>query len=196
MQAIDQRCIWFAEYLKCEPSLVQKSYEESGAISLLDRIAVTELNANIKHLERAAKLINEAIHELDKLSEIEKLSQNLAETVIIDDLNKITPALVSIIQSRKILKSDNDNMGGKNELAHAIAMMTIKIFESANWPITFGVNDATGKPTTNYGKAVQRALEIFDVKSDRKPITKAHPFPQYADWHAPAKATFKKHSRG
>ena len=105
MQAIDQRCICFAEYLKCEPSLVQKSYEESGAIRLLDRIAVTELNANIKHLERAAKLINEAIQELDKLSEIEKLSQNLAGTVIIDDLNNITPALVSIIQSRKILKS-------------------------------------------------------------------------------------------
>ena len=104
-------------------------------------------------------------------------------------MNKITPALVSIIQSRKILKSDNDNKGGK-ELAHAIAMMTIKIFESANWPITFGVNDATGKPTTNYGKAVQRALEIFDVKSDRKPINKAHPFPQYADWYAPA-ATFE-----
>lgn len=196
MDAIDQRCIWFAEYLKCEPSLVQKHYEESGAIRLLDRIALTELNANIQRLERAANLINEAIQELDKLHEIEQLSQNLAGTVIIDDLNKITPALVSIIQDRKILKSQNDNIGGKNELAHAIAVMTIKIFESANWPITFGVNDATGKPTTNYGKAVVKALEIFDVKSDRKPITKAQPFPQYADWHAPAKAKFKKYRRG
>jgi len=196
MDAIDQRCIWFAAYLNCEPSLVQKHYEESGAIRLLDRIALSELNANIQRLERAANLINQATQELDKLCEIEKLSQNLAETVIIDDLNNITPALASIIKYRKILKSQNNNIGGKNELAHAIAMMTIKIFESANWPITFGVNDATGKPTTNYGKAVLKALEIFDVKSDRKPITEARPFPQYADWHAPAKATFKKYRRG
>ena len=30
MYAIDQRCIWFAEYLKCEPSLVQTSMRKVG----------------------------------------------------------------------------------------------------------------------------------------------------------------------
>lgn len=193
MDAIDQRCIWLAEYLGCEPILVQTAYENSGAISLLDRIAVTELNKDIQRLERAAKLISKAIEELDKLSIDEQLSQNISGTVIINDLNKISPVLDTIIHSRKTLKSENSNNGGKNELAHAIATMTLEIFENANWPITFGVNDATGKPTTDYGKAVVKALEIFDVKSDRKPITNIQPFPQYADWHAPAKAIYRKY---
>ena len=53
MYAIDQRCIWFAEYLKCEPSLVQTSYEESGAIRLLDRMDSIELKSDLDYLSDA-----------------------------------------------------------------------------------------------------------------------------------------------
>ena len=79
MDAVDQRCVWFSEYLQCDPLLVQQAYELSGAIRMLDRIESKELKSDIEYLNDALSHATKAASELEKLSNNEQITQTLAE---------------------------------------------------------------------------------------------------------------------
>ena len=188
MYAIDQRCIWFAEYLKCEPSLVQKSYEESGAIRLLDRMDSIELKSDLDYLNDALSHAKKAANALDQLSNNEQITQTLAEGLILKQLNETIVKLQSAINSRRQLNNESPNSSGRNDKAHALANMTIRIFKISGWNISFGTHPVSGDPNTNYCKAVKRALEIFDARSrNTKNDT------SIANWKSPALEEFKKY---
>ena len=188
MYAIDQRCIWFAEYLKCEPSLVQKSYEESGAIRLLDRMDSIELKSDLDYLNDALSHAKKAANALDQLSNNEQITQTLAEGLILKQLNETIVKLQSAINSCRQLNNESPNSSGRNDKAHALANMTIRIFKMSGWNISFGTHPVSGDPNTNYCKAVKRALEIFDARSrNTKNDT------SIANWKSPALEEFKKY---
>ena len=188
MQAIDQRCIWFAEYLKCEPSLVQKSYEESGAIRLLDRMDSIELKRDLEYLNDALSHTKKAANELDQLSNNEQITQTLAEGLILKQLNETIDKLQSAIHSRRLLNTESPNSSGRNDKAHALANMTIRIFKMSGWNVSFGTDPVSGDPNTNYCKAVKKALEIFDARS-----TNVRNDTLIANWKSPALEEFKKY---
>ncbi len=79
MDAVDQRCVWFSEYLLCDPLLVQQAYELSGAIRMLDRIESKELKSDIEYLNDALLHATKAASELENLSNNEQITQTLAE---------------------------------------------------------------------------------------------------------------------
>ena len=188
MQAIDQRCIWFAEYLKCEPSLVQKSYEESGAIRLLDRMDSIELKRDLEYLNDALSHTKKAANELDQLSNNEQITQTLAEGLILKQLNETIDKLQSAIHSRRLLNTESPNSSGRNDKAHALANMTIRIFKMSGWNVSFGTDPVSGDPNTNYCKAVKKALEVFDARSSN-----VRNDTLIANWKSPALEEFKKH---
>ena len=188
MQAIDQRCIWFAEYLKCEPSLVQKSYEESGAIRLLDRMDSIELKRDLEYLNDALSHTKKAAHELDQLSNNEQITQTLAEGLILKQLNETIDKLQSAIHSRRLLNTESPNSSGRNDKAHALANMTIRIFKMSGWNVSFGTDPVSGDPNTNYCKAVKKALEVFDARSSN-----VRNDTLIANWKSPALEEFKKY---
>ena len=188
MQAIDQRCIWFAEYLKCEPSLVQKSYEESGAIRLLDRMDSIELKRDLEYLNDALSHTKKAANELDQLSNNEQITQTLAEGLILKQLNETIDKLQSAIHSRRLLNTESPNSSGRNDKAHALANMTIRIFKMSGWNVSFGTNPVSGDPNTNYCKAVKKALEVFDARSSN-----VRNDTLIANWKSPALEEFKKY---
>lgn len=188
MQAIDQRCIWFAEYLKCEPSIVQKSYEESGAIRLLDRMDSVELKRDLEYLNGALSHTKKAANELDQLSNNEQITQTLAEGLILIQLNETIDKLQSAIHSRRLLNTDSPNSSGRNDKAHALANMTIRIFKMSGWNVSFGTDPVSGDPNTNYCKAVKKALEIFNARSSN-----VRNDTLIANWRSPALEEFKKY---
>lgn len=188
MQAIDQRCIWFAEYLKCEPSLVQKSYEESGAIRLLDRMDSIELKRDLEYLNDALSHTKKAANELDQLSNNEQITQTLAEGLILKQLNETIDKLQSAIHSRRLLNTESPNSSGRNDKAHALANMTIRIFKMSGWNVSFGTDPVSGDPNTNYCKAVKKALEVFDARSSN-----VRNDTLIANWKSPALEEFKKY---
>ena len=188
MQAIDQRCIWFAEYLKCEPSLVQKSYEESGAIRLLDRMDSIELKRDLEYLSDALSHTKKAANELDQLSNNEQITQTLAEGLILKQLNETIDKLQSAIHSRRLLNTESPNSSGRNDKAHALANMTIRIFKMSGWNVSFGTDPVSGDPNTNYCKAVKKALEVFDARSSN-----VRNDTLIANWKSPALEEFKKY---
>lgn len=188
MYAIDQRCIWFAEYLKCEPSLVQTSYEESGAIRLLDRMDSIELKSDLDYLSDALSHAKKAANALDQLSNNEQITQTLAEGLILKQLNETIVKLQSAINSRRQLNNESPNSSGRNDKAHALANMTIRIFKMSGWNISFGTHPVSGDPNTNYCKAVKKALEIFDARTVRGASDQ-----KVAYWHSPASSEFRKY---
>ena len=188
MQAIDQRCIWFAEYLKCEPSLVQKSYEESGAIRLLDRMDSIELKRDLEYLNDALSHTKKAANELDQLSNNEQITQTLAEGLILKQLNETIDKLQSAIHSRRLFNTESPNSSGRNDKAHALANMTIRIFKMSGWNVSFGTDPVSGDPNTNYCKAVKKALEVFDARSSN-----VRNDTLIANWKSPALEEFKKY---
>ena len=188
MQAIDQRCNWFAEYLKCEPSLVQTSYEESGAITLLDRMDSVELKSDLQYLSDALSHTKKAANELKQLSNNEQITQTLAEGLILKQLNETIVKLQSAVNSRRQLNNESPNSSGRNDKAHALANMTIRIFKVSGWSISFGTHPVSGEPNTNYCKAVKRALEIFDARSSNTKNDTS-----IANWKSPALEEFKKY---
>ena len=83
---------------------------------------------------------------------------------------------------------DSPGNSGRNDKAHALANMTILIFERAGWNISFGTDPVSGDPNTNYCKAVKKALEIFDARTEPGALGQ-----EVAHWHSPALSEFRKY---
>ena len=188
MAAVDYRCVLFAEYLPCDPLLVQEAYELSGAIRLLDRIESKELKSDIEYLNDALSHASKAASKLEKLSNNEQITQTLAEGMILNQLQETIYKLQTAINSRRQLDLESPGNSGRNDKAHALANMTILIFESAGWNISFGTDPVSGDPNTNYCKAVKKALDIFDARTE--PGASGQ---KVADWHSPASSEFRKY---
>ena len=74
---IDSRCMQFAEYLKCDPKIVQSHYLLTGASISIDSSQNKELKADLERLYKAKKYTERVLDELTKLSEIAKATQLL-----------------------------------------------------------------------------------------------------------------------
>lgn len=184
---VDQRCIWFAEYLHCDAQLVQTAYQISGAIKALDAEDNAKLKTDTEKLQSAKKYLKKTVTELHLISESEKLTQNLLDVNIIEDTENLLSRLSELVRSREFLTEANTAKGGKNIKAHKIASMVLHIFLESGWSITYGVSPINGEPTTNFGKAVQKAFQIFDTRSRQTEISK------YADWQAPTLKIYREY---
>ena len=77
MDAIEQRCIWLAEYLQCNPQIVHSHYLKTGADTAIDSSQNDELKADLENLYIAENHAAKVLNALTKLSEISKTTQLL-----------------------------------------------------------------------------------------------------------------------
>ena len=184
---IDQRCIWLSQYLNCDAELVQTAYQISGAIKALDAQDNAQLRIDTEKLQSAEKYLQKTVTELHGISENEKLTQTLLNKNITKEAENLLSKLSEIVTSREFLAKENTAKGGKNIKAHKIAYMVLHIFLKRGWNIRYGVCPNTGEPTTNFGKAVQKALQLFDTQSIRNESSR------YANWQAPTLKIYREY---
>ena len=154
-----------AKALSCKSNLVQKHYDQFGISSALDVRDSARLQEEYKRLETAWKSISSALVSINNLSDFEKGIMKLEGRDSAAELREIQDFLLETIVHRVKLKEINSSQGGKNHKAHLVAEMVAAIFEELRRPInaakTSGSrNQAANAPSSEFGKAVQEALQI------------------------------------
>ena len=193
MDYIDQRCTLFAQDLRCPPEIVQKAYIDSGADTLLDRFDKTYQNKDITYLTDALKHLRKASSALEKVSDKETVTQMLADGIILNDLIIIEERLSCAVEARKEFNTFSPGIAGKNDRAHAVANMVLRVFIALGWKITFGKEPISAAPNTAFCKSVKSGLKIFDVQAEIQFDNRGQPIFKLADWHAPALSEFRKY---
>ena len=90
--------------------------------------------------------------------------------------------------------SKSKSVGSRNKKADAIAELLAQIFIKLDRPITFGVSSMSTKnlPSTDFGRAVQKGLEIFHVYGFPVDENGKNELGPRANWRAPAERAFQK----
>ena len=189
---IDSRCMQFAEYLKCDPKIVQSHYLLTGASISIDSSQNKELKADLERLYKAKKYTERVLDELTKLSEIAKATQLLGGPQINVMAAELFKNLNGLIASEEQFRAKNTARGGTNAKSHLIAKVVECVFDELGWKVSFGGPTNGKDPRTRFCKAVYAAIRIFDIKSRAKPNSKQnnHENSDYADWQSPCKAIY------
>ena len=196
---IDFRCRRLAEYLECDPRMVQIHYLTTGASIAIDSSQNDELKSDLERLYKAKKYTEKVLDELSKLSKIAKATQLLGGPQINVMTAELYENLQGVILSSEQLRADNTAKGGINIKAHLIAKVAECVFDELGWDVSFGGPTNGNDPRTKFCKAVYSAIRIFDVKSRTKPNSSqiTHEDNDYADWQSPCKAIYQNRlSRG
>lgn len=87
------------------------------------------------------------------------------------------PQIQNFIEALKVDQSQYENSilrsrGGRRFDADTIAFGVGSLFEDLNLPITFGTMPTSDEPSTDFGKAVQFALQAFGIDSHWRNVAK------------------------
>lgn len=198
-ETIDIRCKMLADYLECDPKIVQRYYDSTGASVAIDSSQNADLKADLENLHSAKRYLEKALDKLSKLSEIEKATQLLGSAPINIMAANLHANLQNVILSNESLRAENTALGGRNTKAYLIAKTVECVFDEVGLDISFGGPTNDKKPRTRFSKAVHEAIQIFEVKSRLKPNTNQvdHTDADYADWQSPCKSIYlNRLSRG
>ena len=192
-ETLDIRCKRLADYLNCDPKIVQRYYLSTGASVAIDSSQNDELKADLEKLRIAKRYVEKALDKLNKLSKLEKATQLLGGSPINVTAANLYANLQNVILSNENLREENTALGGRNTKAHLIAKMVECVFDEVGWEISFGGPTNDKEPRTKFTKAVHAAIRIFEVKSRQKPNTNQidHKDADYADWQSPSKAIYQ-----
>ena len=183
-----------AEALVCKPELVRNVWQELQLDSFEDVHNIKQLAEIVKTYNQMKKLTNKLLELYESLPEEERqrliveahlLNDAAGENKLARALNSIKEELSNLINHRDHVKERNPSKGGKDHKADQLAEFVAKIFEETNRPITYGHRDT--EPTTDFGRAVQKTLEICEAKLlDRD--YKIH----LSNWRQPAHKAFAR----
>ena len=195
--------IALASYLNCNPELVEHYVDLAGCwieataenIKEDKRVAVIYADA-LKLVERAKKKL--ATLPNDELRILELAGSNMLKVTDALELE-----LSSISKHRNEITKRENIVGNRNPLAYKLADAVSAIFKYLERPITFGVSPSNNdEPSTEFGRAVQKAFEFFYVYKPTRPLTDDQKSerkndgkwtPVIASWRDPAKAAWKKY---
>ena len=134
----DFRCRLLAEYLECDPKMVQSHYLTTGASIAIDSSQNDELKSDLERLYKAKKYTEKVLDELTKLSKIAKATQLLGGPQINVMTADLYENLQGVIVSSEQLRADNTARGGINAKAHLIAKVVECVFNELGWDVSFG----------------------------------------------------------
>ena len=201
-QFIDRRNEEFAAYLQCDALLVEEVYTISATAVIPDPEEAQETTKTLKTYRKALKHLERLEAALAQLPDIEhgvfQIQRNHWSEAI-PTLREGLRSSLMVAQERKRLAAGR---GQTNHQAKAIAEFVAKVFERLNRPVTFGVNPYDDEPSTDFGRAVQKCLTIYNTRAAPKKTlhytksgTQSPPFELIengapADWRRPAEAAF------
>ncbi len=159
-----------AKTLNCEPQIVRSlwyqlkldNFENIHNIKLIKEVSKTY--AKMVELTQSLHKLYEKLPEDEKtrlLIQAQLLGQQTQENNIEALLNDLNKELCGLLAHRKHVEERNPSRGGKDPRADQLAEFVACIFEASERPITYGHRE--NKPTTDFGRAVQKTLEICDA---------------------------------
>ncbi len=186
-------CKLLAANLKCDFDIVLSSFRKHKVYEAVDGLDKQTLDADIECLERALKHTRKTIESLSKLSQISTNKQLDTGLLISPKADELGTKLEIVLEQHKNIRRKNSTKGGLNYKALYIARMVADVINEQGKTITFG-KSPEGEPTTEYCRAVQNALNYFDVRTtqinrDRKSLDTELPL---ADWQGPCERVWKE----
>ena len=204
-QFIDRRNEEFAVYLQCDALLVEEVYTISATAFIPDPEEAQETTKTLKTYRKALKHLERLEEALRQLPDIEHGVFELQRGHWSEALPTLKEGMLSSVGVAERRKERAAGQGPTNHKANAIAEFVAQVFEKLNKPITFGISGHDEGPNTDFGKAVQKCLEIYNVRA--APIKTIHyatnrtkpvaPFElvkegNLADWRRPAQAAYER----
>ena len=182
----DQTILRLAKALDCPPALVLETWLELDMGSFEDPNELSNLN-------QAAKIYKSAAHTLGRLDKrlndlpVEEVDRLIVEgNPILEQVKAAALAFEELHAHRKSVIDRNPRKGNQDARADQVAELVALIFISTNRRVTFGHSEQ--EPTTDYGRAVQHALEICNNKRLETPR-----HDHITSWRQPAYKAFKRH---
>ncbi|MDE0784530.1 MAG: hypothetical protein OSB34_15295 [Planktomarina sp.] len=165
LEIFDASIKLFAEYLKCDPSLVREVYRKIN-IDLHTNVEDTvELRRSVEIYKDASKLAKRLRKVISQLPEIEKTVLSLSDSSpdLIPNISWIEKDLKELFDGRSWHLDRNRTKGGRNIKADLVAEMVLAIMVSLDRKVTYGVDNYSEaeEPATEFTRAVKKALEIF-----------------------------------
>lgn len=202
---VDRRNEEFAAYLQCDASVVEAVYTTSATAIVPDPEEAQETRQTVEAYKKAIKHFERFEEALAQLPDIERGVFQIQRNHWSEAIPTLKEEMLSSLRVAKARKERATGKGPTNHKANAIADFVAKVFEKLNKPITFGISGHGEGPNTDFGRAVQKCLEIYDVRA--APIKIIHyatertkpaaPFElvkdgDLADWRRPAQAAYER----
>jgi len=183
-----------AEYLSCDPKIVFDLYYELKIDAFSDLETVARLKPDAEKYETALAHVKKANSALGKLSSFEHAVFDIAKSQLLQNLKDAELELEGSVKIISTMISRSKTIGSRNKKADAIAELIAQIFIKLDRPISFGVSSMSTKnlPSTDFGRAVQKGLEIFHVYGFPVDENGKHELGPRANWRSPAKRAFQK----
>lgn len=202
---IDRRNEEFAAYLQCDASLVEEVYTTSATAIIPDPEEAQETRQTIEIYKTAIKHFERFEEALGQLPDIERGVFELQKGHWSEAVPTVKEGILSSLAVAERRKERAAGQGRTNHKANAIAEFVALVFEKLNKPITFGISGYDEGPNTEFGKAVQKCLEIYNVRAapiktihyatnPTKPVAPLELVKEgnLADWRRPAQAAYEK----
>lgn len=207
-QCFDRRHIEFAKYLNIPAEFVEEIYLRVGVDQTPDREERHELADAITKFTQAIGHLRKAEQAIDSLPESEKIVLTMTNSDCLNDIAVIADRLSSIKGSREKLASNAAGRGPRNSKADRFADFVAILFEEIGRDIRIGTNPYSSDPNTEFGRAVQTGLELYEHR--HPPETKEEHFSradglvktdktvfngEVINWRRPAERAAKKHNK-
>jgi hypothetical protein len=167
LEIFDASVVLFAEYLKCDPSLVNEIYHKINIDLHTNSEDTADLRRSVEIYEEASKLAKRLRKVILQLPEFEKtvLSFPRSSPDLIPNIQQTEKDLKELCDGRSWHLNRNRTKGGLNIKADMIAEMVLATMASLGRKVTYGVNNysESEEPATEFARAVKKALEIFRV---------------------------------
>lgn len=160
----DRRHIAFAEYLGCSAEFVEETYLNEGLSSIPDRSENDVLKTSIAMYKTAYKSLVRAQTALKQLPETQQVAHKIAGEDFGSQLKQMIESVSNWEAAMVRVKARSTGNGRQDLHAEQFGEFVARLFEVLGKGITFGIQPDTDEPSTAFGRAVQRGIEIYDIR--------------------------------
>ncbi|KEJ91060.1 hypothetical protein [Sulfitobacter donghicola] len=158
-----------AEFLDCNLLDVYDAFCANPEPLAHTPVAIKEVKEANKELLRAANSLEKAAKIWAGLPPSTRRHLNGQGAVTVAQIERSVFLMRDIAKDRKA-QLLGDGRGGRNYAALYVAYNVFQLFEDLGLPIRFGHND--GKPSTQYGQAVELSLRVLEIDADWRSVTR------------------------
>lgn len=163
-RCFDHRHIAFGEYLGCSAEFVEETYLDEGLSSIPDRSENDELKTSIAMYKTAHSALVRAQTALSQLPEMQQVAHKISGEDFGSQLKEMIERVSTWEASMVRIKARSTGNGRQDLHAEQFGEFVARLFEELGKGITFGIQPDTDEPSTAFGRAVQRGIEIYDIR--------------------------------
>ena len=163
-KCFDRRHIEFSKLLGCSAELVEEAFLQVGVDNVPSRQDAHDLKKSIEIYGEAAKYIGKAVTALEGLSTLQKSTHQITNVDLVRPLKTALEEVISWKVMAEQEKAKFRSNGPSNENAYKLAEFVAVIFDMLGMEVTCGTYPDTSEPSTKFGVAVKRAIEVYRMR--------------------------------